>query len=543
MVLRPFAFVAVCALLQQSGLSSVKQLPDKPRPFRSRMHASPDWRDQSIYFVMTDRFFDGDPANNQRGYSTFEKANPHGAHGGDFRGLIRKLDYIKGLGATAIWVTPVLQNYEAYHGYATCNFLEIEPRLGGLKDLREFVAEAHARGMYVILDVVVNHQADLIYPKDGTTGYREEGREQDWYHRGRKERVMPLPVEFQDLRLFHNHGDIDRWDDYGATPCHTETGDFRGLDDFKTELPEVRDAMVRIYRYLIAQTDVDGFRVDTAKHVNSEFWQAWCPAIHEYAASIGKRQFFLFGEFWHGDDARVGACTGTRGGGKFLFDGMLHFPMWNTFKEVFREGMEPEAITRRMQFAKEYHDDLLNVLFFDNHDMPRFLNGMGTDGWARLKAALGFLYTARGIPCLYYGTEQGFSGGEDPWNREDMCGANGDHFNPRHELYEWVAKLNKLRREAEPLRRGEFVARWGESAGPGVYAFSRVTPTEEILVAFNTSGETRTATNVPLERKLSPPGAILVDALGSKEAVQVDAGRAQVDLTLPAYGVRVYRRR
>jgi len=518
--------VLVLALLLVSQPESLKQVPDRPKPFREKMHASPaDWRDQSVYFVMTDRFCDGDPSNNRAGHHGYDPSNAMAAHGGDFRGVASRLDYIKGLGATTVWLTPVVQNYEGYHGYHACDWLAADPRLGGLDDLRLLVAEAHQRGMYVVIDVVVNHGADLRAPVDGSTKWTAERRPHEFVAK-KGQKVLPRPVEFQNPDWYHDRGDVQDWDDIDKAVSQSRTGDFVGLDDLATERADVRAAMIKIWKYWIAMTDVDGFRVDTVKHVEKEFWQQWVPAIREYARSIGKRNFLIYGEFWSGEDARVAPYTKDG-----LFDGMVGFPMYYTMREVFREGRSPEAITRRMEAAKQYRDDALNVVFFDNHDQARFLNA--TDARA-LRGQLAFLYSGRGIPCLYYGTEQGFSGGSDPANREDMF----EKFNPKHELYEYVAKLGKIRRESEALRRGAFVARWAEPGGRGLYAFSRVTEGEEVLVAFNTAGEARSARSVKVERGA---GSAFVDAIDGRDAVRI--GDGNVDLALPAYGVRIYRRR
>ncbi len=535
----------------QERLTSLKQIPDKPKPYKAKMHPSPaDWRDQSIYFLFPDRFFNGDPGNDRHGHTNHDKKHDYGSHGGDFKGIIQKLDYLKALGVTAIWVTPVLQNFYGYHGYATCNFLEIEPQLGGLDDFRAMVDACHKQGIYVIVDIVVNHQADLAYYKDGQGGFVESGHELGWYKTDKNDKLLPIPSEFANLGLFHNHGNIDRWDDMEATPSHSILGDFNGMDDFKTELPEVREAMAKIYKFLIAQTDIDGFRVDTVKHVEKPFWQTFCPAIHDYAKSIGKKNFFIYGESWMGEDERLGPYTGTKAGGKFLFDGMLNFPLWYTIERVFYKGERNAEITERVVTkAKLYENDALNVNFIDNHDMPRFLHGRGGDGVARLKNVLAFLYTTRGLPCLFYGTEQGFDGDHAPGqpenNREDMFdnrewAANhpGDHFDQKHELYLWVQSLNKLRKDLEPLRRGEFVARASDRGGAGIYAFSRIGPKDEVLVVLNTSKETKTA-RVPLDGGLG--GCVLVDLTGTKEAVQ--AGNNGVELTIPGYGARIYRRK
>jgi glycosidase len=526
--------------------TSLKELGDKIKPYKAKMTPSPaDWHDQSIYFLFPDRFWNGDPSNDEAGHAWFKLDDPRAAHGGDFKGVTQKLDYLKNLGVTAIWITPVLQNWCAYHGYATCNFLAIEPRLGGLEDLREMVDACHKKGIYVILDIVVNHEADLIYFKDGSTEYKESGHEPGWYAKDKGDKCLPIPTEFQDLNLFHNNGDIDRWDDLDAHPSHAITGDFGGMDDFKTENPIIRDGMVKIYEYLIAQTDVDGFRIDTVKHVDKPFWQTFCPAIHQYAASIGKKSFFLYGEGWMGEDERVAYYTGTKGGGKFLFDGMLHFPMYYGIKAVFEDDAPPTAIADRMRNAKLYQDDGLNVIFLDNHDMDRFLHGKGEQGVQKLEGALGFLYGMRGIPCLYYGTEQGFDGEKDPGCREDMFdnpawsgNHPGDHFNDQHELYKWVRTLNKLRHDLEPLRRGDLVLRFAEKSGPGLLAFSRVTQRDEILVVVNSSRDQKSA-RIPLDAGLQ--GALLVDLTGSKEVVE--AAGAGVDVTVPGYGTRIYRRK
>jgi len=511
--------------------TSLKEIPDPPKPVRKPTPSPADWRDHVLYFVLPDRFCDGEPANNRLGYSGYDPSNGYGAHGGDFKGLTKNLDYIRDLGATAIWITPIVQNYGTYHGYAAANFLLPDRRLGTLEEFREFVSAAHARGLYVILDVVVNHMGDLIYPTDGDSKYKVEGHPQEFYYTGKGSKVLPLPVEFRNPRWFHNYGNIDEWDDPDATPSHTQTGSFADLDDLRTEDPEVRRALIRVYQYWIAEADVDGFRVDTVKHVDRAFWQEFCPKIHAYAASIGKKNFFLFGEYYRGIDQEVAVMTGTRGGGKFLFDGMLHFPMFQTISEVFRKGAAPSQITDRMKNASLYHDDALNVLFFDNHDVPRFLHDASPEA---LKGALGFLFTARGIPCVYYGTEQGFRGGGDPQNREDLF----DHFKSDHDLYRWIARLARLRKGSEALRRGESVSR----EDGGLFLFSRMTEKEEVLVAFNPSGTPRGAKRVRLDRHRSPAGCVLVDLVEGKEALGVNQ-KGEVELTLPAHTFRVYRRR
>lgn len=476
-----------------------------------RVHPSPaDWSEQVFYMVVLDRFADGDPSNNTLGYSNYDPRDPFGVHGGDFKGLQSKLDYLKGLGVTAIWVSPIVQNWYAYHGYHAVNFMMPDRRLGTMAELRELVDEAHRRGMYVLLDVVCNHQADLIYETDGDHRYRESGHPIEFLYRGKKQKVLPLPVQFRDLRLYHNYGEIDAWDDFDRTPCHSQTGNFPGgLDDFKTTLPEVREWFSTIYKWWIAQADFDGFRFDTAKHVDPGFLEHFCREIRQYAASIGKKSFFLLGEVFSGNDRFCSKYAPP-------FDGVTQFSFYHLCDEVFRKGKGVEEIGRWFENAKLYRTPEKNLLFIDNHDVPRFLNNLRDP--RAIRPALALMLLGPAIPCIYYGTEQGFSGGGDPHNREDMF----NRFDAGHELYGFISRIAKLRRRASvrPLH---------QDTGPGVFVFER----GDLVVAINSSPDERSVRDLPVGRELEG----VVDAPGRPAA----GGR--VTLVLPGYGVQVYRYR
>jgi glycosidase len=279
-----------------------------------------DWRDLTMYLIFTDRFADGDLANNELTPGARWRPNdPRGIHGGDFKGIEEHLDYIQALGARALWITPVFLNEpsSAWHGYGAIDFSVISPQLGGLRGLQSLTQAAHRRGLYLILDVVVNHLGNVATSDDpGWPRFRAEG---EGYHlRWTSPSRIPSPP-FNQLSWFHDRGRVQNWFD----PVQAVVGQFFTLNDLRTELPEVRSALVKAYEELIRATDCDGFRVDTVRHVEQSFWVPWCSAMREYAASLGKTNFFLFGEVALGDDQALARFTGPSGAPARAFDSLI----------------------------------------------------------------------------------------------------------------------------------------------------------------------------------------------------------------------------
>ena len=359
------------------------------------------WQRQSIYQIITDRFYDGDPSNDNAD-GNYDPAGHRGTsvHGGDFKGIEEKLDYIKSLGATAIWISPVVLNARGeFHGYAGLDFYKVDPHWGTLADLQHLVQAAHARGILVIDDIVVNHGGNLVDSAD--PGYPNFKYPPDGYHLRFRNPAKQYPPPF-DLNatnpsltnLFHNNGFIQDYHD----PTQLELGELSGLDDFRTETPYVRAQMAKIYEYWIEQAGFDGFRIDTVKHVEMGFWQEWCPAIRAFAAAHGKPDFFMFGEVLDHSDAKCGSYTGTKGGGPFKLDSVLDYTLYFKINSIFAKatGSTRQIAEHYRAVAANYDPAAQNqlVTFLDNHDQPRFLSipGATTD---RLKVALVFLYTAR----------------------------------------------------------------------------------------------------------------------------------------------------
>lgn len=505
-----------------------------------------DWRDVPIYQIFTDRFADGDPTNNELTPGVkWDSAGSHSVHGGDFKGIEQRLDYIHGLGARAIWITPVFLNEatSAWHGYGAINFTTISPQLGGLDGLRRLVRAAHARRMYVVIDVVVNHLGAVITSDEpGWPKYRPAG--EPYRLRWRSADIIP-PTPFNNLNWFHDRGAIGDW----SHPVERVVGQFFTLSDLRTELPEARAALIEVYQRLIRETDCDGFRVDTVKHIERSFWAPWCTAMRDCARSMGKTNFLMFGEAADASDELLGSYTGQRSddAGR-AFDSLLDFPFYYAASDVFARGEAPtRRLTERFQnlTSPPYSREALAqmVTFIDNHDQPRFLAKENANGDIdRLKQALVFLHTAVGIPCLYYGTEQGFHGGNDPFNREDMIrrtrgGAITNHFDPTHPLYRFIARLHEIRASHVSLRRGELTVIKDSPEGPGLFVFTRRVGKEWTLVVLNSSQEEKT---LILSKSPLPRGLRLRVLLGDAKSLSISANGNVERLKVPAKAAWIF---
>ena len=511
------------------------------------------WQGQSIYQIVTDRFFDGDSSNNNA-EGNYSPANSGSVHGGDFKGIEQKLDYIKALGATAIWISPVMLNgHGQFHGYAARDFYQVAPHWGSLGDLQHMIQAAHARGILVIDDIIVNHGDDLIYSTDAgypnflapPAGYTLA------YRSGSLTYAPPWDIYNSTYNsannaltnLFHNYGNIP---DYN-TDQHVELGELSGLDDFRTESAYVRSNMVAIYQYWVGQAGFDGFRIDTVKHVEMGFWQDWCPLLHSYAATNGKPNFFMFGEVYDGSDSKCGSYTGMQSGGPFELDSVVDYPLYFLVNSVFASasGNTKQIEDRYNAIAANYDPaaQMRLVTFLDNHDQPRFMSASGATT-ARLNVALAFLYTARGVPCLYYGTEQAFNGTTDPNDREDMFAVQfeqgpslGDNFNMTHPQFQMVAKLNNFRRLYPALLTGSHANLWNDPDSPGLFAYSRRLGTEEVFVVFNTSTSTQTLTNRPTTFAAGTP---IVNLFDTNEVLTVTATPTTPPITVPGTTAKIF---
>jgi glycosidase len=488
-----------------------------------------DWRDVWIYFLMLDRFnrADGLAPNSM----PFDK--PFGGfQGGTFNGVRERLPYIKELGAGAIWLSPALKNRQSdsgtFHGYGIQDFLQPEPRFGSapgkeVDELRALVDEAHALGLYVIFDIVLNHAGDVFaYQGIGSSAagssqvrpieWRDEtgGARPDFPvienipPAQRKPDGLVWPAELQRNAYFRRKG---KGGEAG--------GDFESLKEFVTDVRDgslfpVRNALILAYQHAIARYDVDGFRIDTLKFVERDFARIFGNAMREYALSIGKKNFFSFGEVFDGEE-RIAEFIGrnTRDADDVVgVDAALDFPLFFTLPSFAKGFAPPTRVIDVYRRRKEVEREVLSshgeagrffVTFLDNHDMKERFRAAATDGPdffdPQVILAVAVLFGLQGIPCLYYGTEQGLHGrgNSDQFVREALWG-KPTAFDPAHPFYIGIKRLSEIRASQAALRYGRLYFRplsgdgihFGASPfAPGVFAFSRILNNQEVVVVAN----------------------------------------------------------
>ena len=572
-------------------LTSVEQLDFKPH---GPVTPSPrEWRDIFIYQLLIDRFDDNkdhpayDPNTSKRGRDSKCACN---FQGGKIKGITRRLDYIQSLGCNAIWVSPPFKNRQeqndSCHGYGIQDFLNVDPRFGTLADLQELVREAHRRQMYVVLDIVINHTGDNWgYPDDKPEPFNEKGRYDFGFWRKRDGgRVPPgsekelgpddgvWPIELQHPDVYKRRGQIRNL--AAPTPDEKVSGDFFSLKDLDITQPQVLDVMIKVYKHWIAATDIDGYRLDTIGHTEPGASAIFCNAIREYARSIGKDNFFLFAELVEQDDVLknyVGGNLPVHHDERFpIFDACLDFPLYFVLEEVIKGFKSPKELRDRYEKFRHFYRDFSEagkyfVTFVDNHDQMarpfrRFMNNVKDPKQGIL--AIGYLLSNMGIPCIYYGTEQGFDGGGDSdyYVRECMFGGcwgpfdttDMQCFNPDHPIYKAVAKIARVRAEQRTLRYGrEYFREISGNAkdfghpmdGRCTLAFSRVLDTNEMLVCLNLD-ENKREDCVLVDGKLNPPGTKLRDLLDSatRTVEQTTDGRAYVRVPLAGHSMSILSR-
>jgi len=522
--------------------------------------------DENFYFVMADRFENGDPENDDGGYgddpmvSGFDPTKKGFYNGGDLKGLLDQLDYIEGLGTDSIWLTPSFKNKPVqpedgpsagYHGYWITDFTQIDPHLGTNQDLGNLVDAAHARGMKVYFDIITNHTADVIGYDTGarkpyvskdqdpyTDASGEAFDDRDYAGTGTfpglsaatsfpngytpvleaGETDLKVPAWLNDVRLYHNRGDTT------FVGENSQYGDFFGLDDLFTEHPTVVNGMIDIYQTWIKDYGVDGFRIDTMKHVDDEFWQAFGPTVLDYARDNGKPEFFMFGEVaYDGFGARQKADTSLYTTHNEM-QSVLDFPFADVARDFASKGGATSNLARFFDNDDWYTDGDSNAYqlptFLGNHDRGRigFFVANDNPGAAdaemlrRDQLAHELMYFSRGNPVVYYGDEQGFTGtGGDQLARQtmfasqvpeylddDLIGTSATHaqdnFVTSHPLYQTISGLAALTEEHPALRDGAQQDRWSTD-GPGIYAFSRLDRADqrEYVVALNNSESQKSA--------------------------------------------------
>jgi glycosidase len=508
-----------------------------PRAGRFRGFSAEDL----VYEIMPDRFADGDPGNDDppRSKGLFDRAKKRYYHGGDLKGIIDRLPYLKDLGVTALWLTPVYDNNDRlnqkerpegeavtdYHGYGAVDFYAVDEHLGDLAVLRGLVDAAHRAGIKVIQDQVANHTGPYHpWVADPPTP--------TWFH-GTAERH--LDETWQTWTVADPHAPPE-------LRASTLDGWFVNiLPDLNQDDPEVARYLIQNALWWVGMTGLDGIRQDTLPYVPRRFWRDWSAALHrEYP------RLRIVGEMWDGDPALVSFFQG----GARRFDGvdsgidtLFDFPLFYPVRRAFGEGKPLKEVATMLAHDGLYPDAASLVTFAGNHDTPRFMNEPGASGEG-LGLAFTFLLTARGLPMIYAGDEIGMPGGGDPDNRRDFPGGWPD--DPRdafteagrtpaeRSVFDRVRTLARLRAELPALRRGKHVSL---AVGEQVYAFARVAGEACVVIGLN-NGSAAAAIDLPAMPAGLSDGITLEDRLGAAAPVRVESRRIKV--TLPARAAVIY---
>lgn len=532
-----------------------------------------DWRDHWIYFVMVDRFNNpNNPPINQPWDDLYG-----GFQGGTINGIHEKLDYLEELGVGAIWLTPVFKNSinqdGSYHGYAIQDFLSIDPRFGTSKELKEMINEAHARGMYIIFDIVLNHSGDVFaYDHNGEINSQLGYRNDEYNIKWRDEKNIP---KWSDIKNSTNHRDAVVW----PKELHDNEyfrrkgmggelgGDFCSLKEFVTEkekiennhkLYPVRNILIDCYKYIIAEYDIDGFRIDTLKYISRDFSRIFGNAVREFALSIGKKNFITFGEVWDSEE-KIAHYIGRYASDEddlIGVDSALDFPLYYKLPGVVKGFSSPLEIYNLYNHRKNIHRKEGKILisshgeasrfyvtFLDNHDQHNRFHPGGNQYDYQVTMGIGCLFTLFGVPCLYYGTEQGLSGaynyerdnnkGKDWAVREALWGKPGNPFDKNNIIYKTITNITKIRNENSALKYGRLYFRENSGNGTefgicpfngGLIAFSRILSTDEILVLANTGFNSSWYGEVLIDyflNKEMPDWEIIYSNRGSSKSMKV----------------------
>jgi glycosidase len=485
-----------------------------------------------IYEVMLDRFANGEPGNDDppRSRGLHDRSKARYYHGGDLAGLRARLPYLRELGVTVLWLTPIYDNNDRlneretydgqaitdYHGYGAVDFYAVEEHFGDLAALRALVDEAHRVGIKVVQDQVVNHTGP--------------------YHPWAED--PPTPTWFNGTPQRHLKNSWQIWslaDPYATPETRAETlgGWFIDLlPDLNQGDPEAARYLIQNALWWVGMAGFDGIRQDTLPYVPRSFWRDWSASL--------KREFprlTLLGEMWHGDAALVAFFQGgaAREGIDSGIDALFDFPLFYPLRRAFIEGKAVREVAEVLARDALYPDPERLVTFVGLHDVPRFMGepGASLEG---LALALSLVMTTRGIPMLYYGDELGLPGAGDPDNRRDFPGGwrgdrqdafvRGGLAREQQALVEHVRRLARLRRELPALGRGRLRHLLTEEQR---YAFARTLDSGSVLVVFNNAAD-HVELDVPVASLGLADGTLLADQLGGAGESVVSGGHLRLAL-------------
>lgn len=499
--------------------------------------------DDVIYFLMPDRFADGDPTNNDppKSKGLYDRSKGRSYHGGDLQGVIDHFSYIKSLGVTAIWTTPVYDNNDkpdtkevydgapfttGYHGYGAVDFYAVDEHLGNMAKLKEFVQKAHLGGFVVIQDQVVNHTSPYhVWAND-----------------------PPTPTWLNGTVDNHLSNNWQKWTAMNPRGTYqTQKSNIEGwfidiLPDLNQNDSEVERYLIQNTLWWIAQTGFDSVRMDTLPHVPRSFWEKWVTALHREFPKVN-----VLGELYDSDPALLSYFqAGHRGsdGVDTRIDTLYDYALFYPIRNSFAQGQGIRQVSQMFAHDWLYPKPNVLVTFLGLHDMPRFMNEKGATVEG-MKLAQTLIMTSRGTPLLYYGDELAMPGGSDPDNRRDFPGGfPGDTRNAftatgrtaiENDVWNYLAKLGELRRKLEPLRRGRTLDLLDAEQQ---MAYARVTDKDAVVIVFNNDTKPAAMEFDVSMIKPFPAGAVLADAMGKLGDVKIENGR--VKCMMPARTAAIF---
>ncbi len=535
---------AVCRITTPKGITSF-ELPLAARaPTLGKFQGLS--QDDVMYLIMPDRFANGDSTNDEPAEApgSHDRAKPRAYHGGDLLGIKNHLQYLKDLGVTTLWLTPIVRNGapQDYHGYGAVDLYAVDPHLGSLKNYQDLGAAAHQQGMKIFFDAVPNH----VGPKHPWVANPPLP---DWFHGTLQHHIdsfSPLKGTFYGKAGSHaiSNDPFEALVDPHAPALMrrnlTEGWFFGVLPDMNTENPLVAQYLLQNSIWWVEISGLDGYRVDTFPYVGRKFWADWHAGLRRLYPRLT-----TVGEVFHPDPS----VTSFFVGGVKRYDGIdsglstvFDYPMYFTLRDVLLRNAPAGRIADVLRHDSLYLRPDALVPFFANHDVPRFASEPGSSV-AKQKLAFGLTIALRGIPELYYGDEIGMPGGGDPDNRRDFPGgwpgdpsdafAQSGRTRDQQEIFSCVQSLLRLRREHAALRGGRL---WHLASDEFSYVFARESEEERLVVAFNNSGQPREL-RLPLNETPAQGAAGISLLFGEAKA---DLAGAEIHVTMPAQSLSIF---
>jgi len=535
---------AVCRITTPKGITSF-ELPLAARaPTLGKFQGLS--QDDVMYLIMPDRFANGDSTNDEPAEApgSHDRAKPRAYHGGDLLGIKNHLQYLKDLGVTTLWLTPIVRNGapQDYHGYGAVDLYAVDPHLGSLKNYQDLGAAAHQQGMKIFFDAVPNH----VGPKHPWVANPPLP---DWFHgtlQHHMDSFSPVKGTFYGKAGSQaiSHDPFEALVDPHAPALMrrnlTEGWFFGVLPDMNTENPLVAQYLLQNSIWWVEISGLDGYRVDTFPYVGRKFWADWHAGLRRLYPRLT-----TVGEVFHPDPS----VTSFFVGGVKRYDGIdsglstvFDYPMYFTLRDVLLRNAPAGRIADVLRHDSLYLRPDALVPFFANHDVPRFASEPGSSV-AKQKLAFGLTIALRGIPELYYGDEIGMPGGRDPDNRRDFPGGwPGDPSNAftqsgrtrdQQEIFSCVQSLLRLRREHAALRGGRL---WHLASDEFSYVFARESEDERLVVAFNNSSQPREL-RLPLNDTPAQGAAGISLLFGEAKA---DLAGAEIHVSMPAQSLSIF---